>query len=289
MKTQEGFTLIEMSIVLVIIGLVVGGVLVGRDLVKAAEVRSQISQIEKYNVAANTFRTKYGFLPGDIKDPEATRFGLTPRGTDPFVGNNGNGEGDGNSIISSPAGGFSDSYGETAMFWEDLTSANGLKLNLITGNFKTASPSVAPPSDILEPNIGLYLPVAAIGGGNYIYVSSNNGVNSFGLAVVTDIQTADDLNVAYGITVSTAYSIDKKMDDGLPQYGNVTAWSGHQFGWAGDQDLSGGPVVAGDGVSSVPSPTTCYDNAGSAGATEKYSLSQKSGAGINCLLSFRFQ
>lgn len=47
MKNQSGFTLIELSIVLVIIGLIVGGVLVGRDLIKAAEVRAQVSQIEK--------------------------------------------------------------------------------------------------------------------------------------------------------------------------------------------------------------------------------------------------
>jgi prepilin-type N-terminal cleavage/methylation domain-containing protein len=44
-----GFTLIELSIVLVIIGLIVGGVLVGQDLVKAAGVRATISQIEKFN------------------------------------------------------------------------------------------------------------------------------------------------------------------------------------------------------------------------------------------------
>ncbi len=40
---RAGFTLIEMSIVLVIIGLIVGGVLVGQDLIRAAEVRAQIS------------------------------------------------------------------------------------------------------------------------------------------------------------------------------------------------------------------------------------------------------
>jgi prepilin-type N-terminal cleavage/methylation domain-containing protein len=43
----SGFTIIELSIVLVIIGLIVGGVLVGRDLIKAAEVLATISQIEK--------------------------------------------------------------------------------------------------------------------------------------------------------------------------------------------------------------------------------------------------
>jgi hypothetical protein len=45
-----------MSIVLVIIGLIIGGILVGRDLIKASETRAQISQIEKYNTAVNTFK-----------------------------------------------------------------------------------------------------------------------------------------------------------------------------------------------------------------------------------------
>ncbi len=50
-QRREGFTLIEMSVVLVIIGLIVGGILVGRDRVRAAEVRAEISQIGKYNSA----------------------------------------------------------------------------------------------------------------------------------------------------------------------------------------------------------------------------------------------
>ncbi len=46
---QSGFTLIELSIVLVLIGLIVGGVLVGQDLIRAAKLRAQIGQIEKFN------------------------------------------------------------------------------------------------------------------------------------------------------------------------------------------------------------------------------------------------
>src|SRR5271156_1365895 len=89
---RRGFTLIELSIVLVIIGLIVGGVLVGRDLIASAQVRSQITQIEKYNTATNTFRAKYGYLPGDIPDPLAFNSGFQHRGS--YAG-----EGDGNGVI----------------------------------------------------------------------------------------------------------------------------------------------------------------------------------------------
>ena len=51
---KSGFTLIELSIVLVIIGLIIGGILVGRDLINASAIRAQISQIDKYQQAANT-------------------------------------------------------------------------------------------------------------------------------------------------------------------------------------------------------------------------------------------
>src|ERR1700712_2007792 len=103
MKKQPGFTLIELSIVLVIIGLVVGGVLVGQDLIKAAGVRATISQIEKSNTAVNTFRSKYDGLPGDLATASAIRFGLyyptTPSGV-----YNGNGDGiiDGNYGAAQP-------------------------------------------------------------------------------------------------------------------------------------------------------------------------------------------
>ena len=72
---KTGFTLIEMSIVLVIIGLIIGGVLVGRDLISAATVRAEISQIEKYKTVTRTFEEKYGYAqaqPGQTVPASST-------------------------------------------------------------------------------------------------------------------------------------------------------------------------------------------------------------------------
>jgi prepilin-type N-terminal cleavage/methylation domain-containing protein len=79
LKHEEGFTLVELSIVLVIIGLIIGGVLVGQDMIKAAEIRSTVSQIQSYDTAANTFRDKYEYVPGDVAASKVTILGLTTR------------------------------------------------------------------------------------------------------------------------------------------------------------------------------------------------------------------
>lgn len=64
-KKQQGFTLVEIAIVLVIIGLLLGGVLKGQEMIKSAKVKSQIQQIDGISAAFNTYQDKYGALPGD--------------------------------------------------------------------------------------------------------------------------------------------------------------------------------------------------------------------------------
>jgi prepilin-type N-terminal cleavage/methylation domain-containing protein len=68
----RGFTLIELSIVLVIIGLIIGGIMVGRDLIRAAQLKRTIREVEMLNTAVNTFQVKYNCLPGDCVN--ATQF-----------------------------------------------------------------------------------------------------------------------------------------------------------------------------------------------------------------------
>lgn len=94
---RQGFTLIELSIVLVIIGLIVGGILVGRDLVRSAELRAAISNISGISTAIHSFQIKYNCLPGDC--PNATDyFGYDSTCYDDLVSHTGtcNGNGDGN-------------------------------------------------------------------------------------------------------------------------------------------------------------------------------------------------
>ena len=278
---KAGFTLIEMSIVLIIIGLIVGGILVGQDLIQGATVRAQISQIQKYQAAVHTFQTKYNnYLPGDMPDPDATQFGFQSRGIYP-------GEGDGNGVIegvyqdaaNSNWGGF-ESAGETVVFWVDLSAAG-----LIDGTFNTGTETNR--STIASANLGKYFPTAKIGQGNYIYVFSGGpgisspGTNYYSLSAVTSVPYGSGPYSNLALSVQQANAIDGKLDDGLPQSGNIMAvylnYSNSM--WVG---AASGAVANG-------SSSTCYDNGGNASNPMRYSLGQNSGTGLNCALSFQFQ
>lgn len=63
---------------LVVIGLILGGILVGRDLIEAAKIRRAISEVENLKTAVHAFKLKYDALPGDMKN--ATQFWGTDTG-----------------------------------------------------------------------------------------------------------------------------------------------------------------------------------------------------------------
>lgn len=288
---ESGFTLIEMSIVLMVIGLIVGGILTGQDLINAAAIRAQISQIEKYNTAVRTFQGKYGYLPGDIPNPNATNFGFQSRGI--FTGE---GDGDGelegiwNNAPSSYCG-ICQNGGETVVFWTDLSTAN-----LLDGKFSTALATDAQGNNASD--VRDYLPAAKIGQNNYVYAWSGgygyatntnkgNGINYYGISAVTWLGAGTAVNSTPGLSVQQAYNIDKKVDDGLPQSGNITAlYANNGVIWAGSGQPSGTAPYT---TATIGSATSCFDNGNTAGVQQQYSVEQNGGSGLNCALSFQFQ
>lgn len=73
MNHKNAFTLVELAIVIVIIGLLVGGVLAGQELVKQAEIRRFITDLKAIDSAVLQYYDKYRFYPGDDGDA-TTRF-----------------------------------------------------------------------------------------------------------------------------------------------------------------------------------------------------------------------
>lgn len=78
-KAHQGFTLIEIAIVLVIIGLLLGGVLKGQELITQSKIRSAEKEIDSVAVAVLGYRDRYRALPGDDSQA-AARWGLADTG-----------------------------------------------------------------------------------------------------------------------------------------------------------------------------------------------------------------
>jgi len=125
MKKQSGFTLVEIAIVLVIIGLLLGGVLKGQELINSAKVKNFANDFRQIPLFIYGYQDKYKALPGD--DPKylehiggaATAAGLSaplaPK-TTPGTGlGNGRFEGNYNST---------DVTDETIVFWQQVRLAN---------------------------------------------------------------------------------------------------------------------------------------------------------------------
>ena len=220
LSSNYAFTLIELSIVLVIIGLVVGGVLVSRDLVHAAELRSQIKQLQDYQTAFNTFQTKYNCIPGDCIN--ATQF----FGTTDASGNTIN-NGDGNGFVDTNTGVYYDN--STSTDWiaskENWGVIHHLSLaNLISFTARTLSSYVINtgiPITTLNSSAGFFIGASYnFQGTRTPYLNAFQKGNNVLWLVVCSANAAnrvqgmdDDCAV---LTASDARAIDMKIDDGMP-------------------------------------------------------------------------
>lgn len=76
-KYNSGFTLVELSIVIVIIGLIVGGVVAGQGLVLQSKLRRSISEVDNIKKAHTAFKLEYDALPGDMVNASSYWSGAT--------------------------------------------------------------------------------------------------------------------------------------------------------------------------------------------------------------------
>lgn len=108
-RKQSGFTLVEIAIVLVIIGLLLGGVLKGQEMIENARIKSLVGDMNGVSAAFNSYQDRYHALPGD--ELPAT---MTARGWGGTAGGNGNGV-----LAIAPNATFTNN-GEQAGLWRAL-------------------------------------------------------------------------------------------------------------------------------------------------------------------------
>lgn len=195
-KNKKAFSLVELSIVIIILGLLVASVTVGKDLIKAAQIRGLISQIHGFDTQVNTFQLKYNALPGDIRN--ADKRGL------------GSHNGDGNYALEDSDGGDPDTLtGELVYFWEHLDNA-GFADGAYDG-------------DETNGLIGETIPSAKNTGGITVY--SLNGVNYYHIGADDATGSPRESNFIDTLVPEDAFSLDNKLDDGFPLKGKVIAKS----------------------------------------------------------------
>jgi prepilin-type N-terminal cleavage/methylation domain-containing protein len=208
MTGSHGFTLVELSIVLVIIGLILGGVMVGRSMIRSSQVNSVASDLQSYEAATQMFIDKYRGLPGDMTN--ATTFWGAA------VAN-----GDGDAILDSASG--AGAAGEIFGAWEQMALAGLIKGTFTgisgTGSGYSADPGINVPAGRIPSSGYTWYYVGTSSGhtqwfdgftGNHLYVGGEAGTTVTNTPIFTPAE---------------AYVIDTKLDDGMPGLGVVRTYN----------------------------------------------------------------
>ena len=231
---RSGFSLVELSIVLVILGLLVGGILAGQSLIRAAELRAVATEYNRYSTAISAFRDKYFAIPGDFTNASGLGWGSY------------NGDGNGQINLSTTAG-----SNENSTFWVDLASAG-----LVEGSYTNIAATSASVCGVMTPGTNNPRSKMNAGGWNILYLGSIDVTSviyytgSYGNALLFGAgTTCGTATATTGLLKSEeAWNIDKKMDDGQPDtgawrtfesQGSATAGSG-----CGNQDAANTAISA---------------------------------------------
>ncbi len=207
-NSQKGFTLLELSFVVIIISIIIAAVASGSSLIKQTQLKSIITESNDFLNAVNLFQQKYGSLPGDF--PTAGNVWGTSCDSNPT---NCNGDGDGFIKYTS-----STNQNEGLRAWQHLSLAGMIK------GYYTGVSTVAK-----ECNIGInsptsnYTPAAWGFWKNNTYTPPSESTEGQFLQVGR-FQSGNPC-IAAIFTPLDAYSIDDKIDDGYPRNGMVLGYS----------------------------------------------------------------
>jgi prepilin-type N-terminal cleavage/methylation domain-containing protein len=196
-RNQSGFTLIEIAIVLVIIGLLLGGVLKGQELINSARVKNLATDFRNIPVFIYGYQDKFRALPGDDAGVDAHL--LCAPTCVATTGTHGNGviEGNWNDVIATDS--------EAFRFWQHVRLAG-----LAPGPTLTSDPT--------------YIPTNAAGG----IIGIQSGTSSLTTTPIKDSTGAVAIRGTYiicsaGILGKFVKQLDIQMDDGNPATGSMMA------------------------------------------------------------------
>lgn len=228
--SQSAFTILELTIVMAIIGLLIGGVLGGKSLLRASQVNQVVTDVTSFRIASDQFMQQFEWLPGDM--PYATQmWGRADGGTDLTVNCstmnaqgtgkttcNGNGDGQITANVSFP---------ELHRTWQHMANAGYLK-GTFTGvagpshaTFHVVPGTNAPAGPWRKTGYAYY--------GQGVYANNSNANYFDGDYRDMFVFGAETTTYPSGNALSPkeAYDIDVKTDDGMPGMGNVVTFKGN--------------------------------------------------------------
>lgn len=225
---QRGFTLLELSLALLIIALLAGAVLGTQTLIRQSELRNMIGEYGSYQKAIGEFQDKYLALPGDMLNATTTW------GTDSGDGgcpNNSysatvqiatcNGDGNGRIGVSTTVGVLSTPT-EWWRAWQHMANAG-----MIDGRFTGRRGSAATDHAV----IGTNAPASKLSPGGWtllFYLQTATDANlwgdSYGHILQFGAATASSFTRGPIFTPSDALEVDTKIDDGMPGTGKMRSW-----------------------------------------------------------------
>lgn len=204
-RSQAGFTLVELAVVMIIIGLLIGGVLKGQELVKNAQIASTIAQVKGLDAATSSFKDMYNALPGDIAAAQAR----LPNCNGNALCTNGNGDGVLNSAPGAAPGGEASAYFIHLALADLLTGidVNAANCNSWGNCFPEAKAGAGAGFQIGYNNAAALGQNTAAARGNYLTIQgAANGAF---------------VNGSQALTPNQAARIDTKIDDGNATTGSV--------------------------------------------------------------------
>jgi prepilin-type N-terminal cleavage/methylation domain-containing protein len=211
--SQAGFTLVEVAVGLIIVGLATGSVLEGQHLHHDSVLSATYMRVQAYSTETQAFLSQYDVLPGDMADA-TTRL--------PHCINCANGDangmiGRGDLAIYQGTAPGSSPEDENGQFWYHLSAAG-----LLTGFTPTGTMAAG------ATTWGISLPAAPAGGGYMVRSMAGyctGGYSMTGLFIRWQLQPWQDANAggAFVVSPQDAWYIDQKFDDGNPLAGKVQA------------------------------------------------------------------
>jgi prepilin-type N-terminal cleavage/methylation domain-containing protein len=194
---RSAFSLVEMSIVLVIIGLLVAGVTVGQGMILQSKLRAIAAELTSFKTAVDTFKGQYANYPGDWSS--ASSLWTTVQ-----VGN-------GNGVIEKGTPNTT-TRDEGLLAWQQLSLAD-----LLPGNY-TGTASIA----------NAYIPITNIPaskyGANSGYYFDNTTCYPTKYYITLGGYVANAAPTTALLSAASMASIDNKIDDGLPGTGSVLSY-----------------------------------------------------------------